>query len=108
MLVLPFQPPIYQIAGRLPVSGYYDYLPWDADYAKNPWFGLKRDLCVDLPKLNPPVIVYNAWIVWGRYDPEHYMPCVLRYLRENYVPAPGADTFYVRRDRLEAWNAALR
>ena len=106
MLALPFDPPLYFEAGRQPMRGYYLYLPWDADYARKPWFGVTHDLCVDMQKNPPPVVYYNGWVVWDRYDPRTYMPCVLGVIAKLYVPAPGAADFFVRRDRLKAWEGS--
>jgi hypothetical protein len=102
-LALPFDPDLYFEAGRLPMRGYYDYLPWNADYAKSPWFGQTNDLCVDLQRDPPPVLFYNGWVVWDRYDPRNYMPCVLGVIAKLYVPAPATPDFFVRRDRVGAW-----
>jgi hypothetical protein len=100
ILALPFWPDLYPLAGRPPMTGYVFYLPWDADYARHPWFGLSHDLCADLARTPPPVIYYNGWIVWNKYDPKHYMACLLPILATQYRPMPQADFFYVRTDRM--------
>ena len=106
ILALPFDPMLYFQAGRQPMRGYYLYLPWDADYARRPWFGVTHDLCVDLQKDPPPVVFYNGWVVWDQYDPRVYMKCVLDVIAKLYVPAPGAPDFFVRRDRLKVWQGS--
>ncbi len=103
-LALPFALDLYFLFDRLPMRGYVLYLPWDADYARSPWWGVQHDLCADLRRRPPPVIYDNNWIVWNRYDPRIYMACVAGVLHDLYMPAPGAADFYVRKDRVAAWG----
>jgi hypothetical protein len=56
ILVLVYNPDFLLSVGRLPMKKYHAYLPWEADYAKKPWFGRNRDLCVDLEASPPPVV----------------------------------------------------
>ena len=100
VLALPYWPDLYPLAGRLPMERYVYYLPWDADYAKHPALGVTHDICIDLPRDPPPVIYYNGWTVWGKYDPAKYMACLLPILAEKYRPMPGAPYFFVRTDRM--------
>jgi hypothetical protein len=86
------------------MPGYVLYLPWDADYAASPWFGVQHDLCADLRRRPPPVIYDNNWMVWSRYDPRVYMACLTAVLHELYVPAPDVANFYIRKDRVAAWG----
>lgn len=98
VLALPYDPGFFTAAGRLPIAKYHDYLPWEADYARHPWFGRDRDLCVDLPRERPKVIRYERWSVWGTYDPDRYMACVPALLRRDYVPDPTWPDLWIRRD----------
>jgi hypothetical protein len=100
ILAVPYNPDVYALAGRLPMRRYLYYLPWDADYARHPWLGIQRDLCTDLAREPPPVIYYNGWIVWGRWDPRDYMPCLLAILQMKYQKLPGEPFVYVRNDRV--------
>jgi hypothetical protein len=100
ILALPYWPDLYPLAGRLPMEHYGFYLPWDADYARHPVLGVTHDICADLPRDLPPVIYYNGWTVWGKYDPAKYMACLLPILADKYRPMPGAPYFYVRADRM--------
>lgn len=102
ILALVYDPGFYLAAGRLPMDKYYEYLPWDADYAKAPWFGRGHDLCADLQKLPPPLVYFDNWTVWGRYRPSDYMPCVLNILARDYVRQTDFPTLYVRKDRAPA------
>lgn len=91
---------------------YHEYLPWEADYARHPWFGYERDLCVDLPANLPPVIYFDDYRVWGRWSAADYMPCVLKILARDYQRDPVEKSVYIRRDRLDrdttkAGNPAL-
>ncbi len=98
VLALPYAPEFYWYADRLPMDGYYEYLPWDAAYAKHPWFGRARDICDSLKKSPPRLIYFDNWKVWGMYAPEDYMPCVLNILATKYVRLDAYPTLYVRRD----------
>ena len=105
ILILVYRPDLYWAADRLPISGIYEYLPFDALYAKYPWFGQKRDLCDRLARSPPPVILFDDWTVWGRYKPITYMNCLFQVIsRYTYVPEPGdslpnGTKLYVRSDR---------
>jgi hypothetical protein len=98
-LALVYQPDLYWAADRLPMPGFYEYLPWDAAYAPNPWFGRQHDLCAALQTDPPPLIAFDNWKVWDRYAPADYMPCVLRIMAERYRQLPDLPTLYVRMDR---------
>ncbi len=106
ILVLVYRPKMYWQADRMPMNGFYDYLPADAVYAKSPWFGRTRDLCVALAQSPPPVIVFDNWTVWDRYKPKDYMPCLFDILDKTYRPVPRFfhntpqyPKLYVRADR---------
>jgi hypothetical protein len=99
VLAVPFFPDLYLQAGRLPMKAYYIYLPWDADYGSHPMFGVTHDRCADLARGPPPVIRYDGWDVWGKYDPRSYMPCVVKFLADHYVLMPNETILYVRKDR---------
>ncbi|MFT9366252.1 MULTISPECIES: hypothetical protein [Gluconobacter] len=112
ILVIPYNPDVYIYAGRLSMKKYHEYLPWEADYARHPWFGYERDLCVDLPANLPPVIYFDDYRVWGRWSAADYMPCVLKILARDYQRDPVEKSVYIRRDRLDrdttkAGNPAL-
>lgn len=113
ILVIPYNPDVYIYAGRLSMKKYHEYLPWEADYARHPWFGYERDLCVDLPNDRPPVIYFDDYRVWGRWSAADYMSCVLKILARDYQRDPVEKSVYVRRDRLDrdaakALNPALK
>jgi hypothetical protein len=99
MLVVPFEPNRYLLAGRPPMNRYVYYLPWDADYTRHPWLGIQHDLCADVQRNPPPVIYDNGWTVWAEYDPAKYMACLTPILAKYYRPMPGEPHFYVRADR---------
>ena len=99
ILVLVYDPIVPLSAGRLPMLKYHEYLPWEADYAKAPWFGRDRDLCVDLERAPPPLVYFDDWKVWGVYAPETFVPCLLPILATMYQREARFPTLYVRRDR---------
>lgn len=105
ILVLPYSPDIFIDVNRLPMKKYHGYLPWEAEYAKHPWHGYDRDICIDLPKERPPVIYLNGDNVWG-YLVKDYMACVIDFMNKEYSHIPNAASFsngsyiYVRNDLL--------
>ncbi len=99
LLAIPYNPDVYLSAGVLPIRKFHAYLPWEADYARTPWFGRTRDLCDELQSQPPPVIVYDGWVVWNKYPPETYIPCLKQVLTRDYV-ADAVLHVYVRRDRV--------
>lgn len=99
LLVLVYNPDFFLPAGYLPIRKFHGYLPWEADYARAPWFNRTRDLCDVLSKDPPPVIVYDHWVVGGVWNPDDYIPCLKPLLNKLYTPDPIAN-LYIRRDRL--------
>ncbi len=104
LLVLVYNPDFFLPAGFLPVRKYHEFLPWEADYARHPWFGYTRDLCTDLSASPPPVIVYEPWKVWDIWTPESFMRCVPDMLKKSYV-ADTIPSLYIRRDRLTSGSS---
>jgi hypothetical protein len=105
-LALVYQPDLYWAADRLPIPGFFAYLPWDAAYARSPWFNRPHDLCVSLSETPPKLIVFDDWKVWDRYMPRDYMPCLLDILAEHYRLNPDVPTLYeYHGDGLQRANA---
>ncbi len=98
LLVLVYNPDFFLPAGVLPVAKYHGYLPWEADYARHPWFGREFDLCKDTLANPPPAIVYDGWKVWDAYDPNIYIACIPALLKKDYV-LDAVPYLYVRKDR---------
>ncbi len=74
------------------------YLPWDADYAKAPWFDRDRDLCIDMTKSPPKLVYFDDWIVWGRWHMADYAPCFIQILHDKYQRQKDFPDLYLRRD----------
>lgn len=102
VLALVYDPGFYLAVGRLPMAKYYEYLPWDADYAKTPWFGRDHDLCADLARSPPPLVYFDNWTVWNAFAPVDYMPCVLDILARTYKREADFPRLYIRNDRAVA------
>lgn len=98
ILALPFNPQVYIKADRLPASGHYYYLPWQAAYNQASLLGYKIDLCKDIVTNRPTVIWFDNWSVWGKYTIDQYEPCVFKLIKENYVQINGDNPFHVRSD----------
>jgi hypothetical protein len=99
LLVLVYDPTVALSAGRLPMRKYHEYLPWEADYAKSPWFGRDRELCSDIRRDPPPLIYFDDWKVWGAYAPENFVPCLFPILASMYQREAQFPVLYVRNDR---------
>lgn len=100
ILVIPYNPDIYIYANRLSIKKYHEYLPWEADYAKSPWYGYDRDICIDLPKEKPSAIYFDNYVVWGRYSAQSYMSCVIDFMNKEYTRMPNDSFVYIRNDLL--------
>ncbi len=107
ILVLEYRPNVYIEARRLPMRGFDHYFPWDADYARHPWFGHGRDICAALRNAPPPVIYDTDWLVWGLYAPKTYMSCVQSLRAKLYQQVESEPPIYVRKDLVAAWRAPL-
>lgn len=85
MLAMVFAPRWYLLAERLPSSGAYYYLPWQAAYNRSPVLGYRIDPCADLAAAPPKVIAWDRWRVWERYDVADYAPCLVEIMRQDYL-----------------------
>lgn len=96
ILALPYAPHVFLFSGRMPMDKYTVYLPWDADYAKAPWFGVARDLCKDMASTPPKLVYFDHWIVWNKWPMEAYAPCFTRLLQTDYTRQADFPNLYVR------------
>ncbi len=83
---------------RLPASGNIFYLPWQAAYYKHPILGYKIDICKDISEKKPSIIKFRRWMVWDMYDIANYEPCVVDFIKKNYVPLGPDPTLLIRAD----------
>lgn len=107
MMALVYSPTIFLNAGVLPVRGFHEYLPWEADYARHPIAGRSRDLCVTLAADPPPVIWYDAWVVEGRWPPPSFIPCLTRVLADHYAADASNGQLFIRTDRAEQAHTGI-
>lgn len=108
LLSLIYQPDVYVKSGRLPASGSYYYLPWQAVYNRSPLFGYKLDVCRDIAEKKPAVIWFYNWRVWDEYSLEDYEPCVVSLIRQNYSIISCDSHWYIRNDLFTTDMKALR
>jgi hypothetical protein len=101
LLALVYDPEAYLYSGFLPIRKFHEYLPWEADYARSPWFGKDRDLCKEVTVRPPPVILYDGWKVWDKYPAAEFMPCIPALLAKGYIADP-IPTLFIRRDRWQS------
>jgi hypothetical protein len=91
ILTTVFLPQWYLLTERLPSSGAYYYLPWQAAYNRSPVLGYKLDPCVDLATAPPKLIFWDRWQVWDRYDVADYAPCLVEIMQHDYLAVTGTN-----------------
>ncbi|WP_058553679.1 hypothetical protein [Thiohalocapsa sp. ML1] len=91
ILAVVFSPRWYLLIERLPSSGAYYYLPWQAAYNRAPVLGYRLDPCADLERAPPKLIVWDRWPVWDRYDVADYAPCLVELMQRDYVAVSGTQ-----------------
>ena len=84
--VLVFLPRWYLLAQRRPVSGHYYYLPGQGLYDSHPVLGRHIDLCGDLRKSRPSVILFEDQEFPNGWRFRDYAPCVADLLASAYRP----------------------
>lgn len=95
---LPFAPAFYLATNRPPASGRYYYFPWDADYERAPVPGYATDVCGDLRRRRPRIIVAMPRPAWGRWPIEEYAPCIAGLIAADYTRHPRETMLHVRTD----------
>ena len=100
LLCLVFNPLHYIKSDRLPASGHFYYLPWQASYNRKPIAGYKIDICEDMQSHAPAVIIFDNWKVWGYLPIERYESCVARIIADKYVAMKNNKELFVRKDIL--------
>ncbi len=85
------------MAKRLPASGQFFYLPWQADIEKEPVLGIRLDACADISKAMPKVLKLDQWRVFGLYSWDRYGQCIQQLADTHYVKIKDKP-FYVRKD----------
>jgi len=101
-----FLPRWYLLTKRLPSSGAYYYLPWQAAYNRSPVLGYKIDPCADLVSVLPKLIVWDRWKVWDRYDVADYAPCLVEIMQRDYLAISGTQ-FLLRKPVSDADRATV-
>jgi hypothetical protein len=106
ILATVFLPRWYLLTERLPSSGAYYYLPWQAAYNRAPVPGYVLDPCADLETAPPKLIVWDRWKVWNHYDVAEYAPCLVAIMQRDYVAVSGTQ-FLLRKPATDADRATL-
>ena len=97
VLQLPFSLNFYVYADRLPASGIFFWMPWMNDYAKDPIKGYPLDLCDQMNKNPPKAIYYTDTDIWGN-QPEVFMGCFKKLLKERYFRSNKVTNVWFRDD----------
>jgi virulence-associated protein VagC len=104
MLAMPFWPGAYINAERLPASGQYYYLPFQAEYDRAPILGAAIDFCGDITRNRPRIILLMGAKPGSAGDLLTYKPCFAALLARDYDGQPEFGLFenqpilYRRRD----------
>lgn len=107
LLGLIYNPVLYIVTDRLPASGHYYYLPWQAAYGRSPQPGYHIDLCADIQSRRPPVIWFDDWKVWDKYPISEYEPCVPELLSRLYARLEPAWPVFLLKSQLAMNPEAL-
>jgi hypothetical protein len=94
---LVFNPHWYLLTGRRPASGHFYYFPWQAAYSRAPIMGKNIDICADLERVRPEVIIWDHWKVWGEYELKDYEPCLYELMITQYESVEGMPRALLRR-----------
>jgi hypothetical protein len=97
ILSLVLNPIEYIKADRLPASGHYYYLPWQAAYSEAPFLGFQMDICDDLNTTRPKVIWFNDWQVWDSFSLGSYEPCITDFIDQYYTES-SYPYYFIRND----------
>jgi hypothetical protein len=97
IIAYPFENVQYLLADRLPASGAFFFLPWQAKYNEAPVFGIKVDPCQEFRENRPKLVFIKDAVVWGRYPWQSYSSCIQECLDESYALGPGKG-IYIRKD----------
>ena len=103
IIAWPFQNYEYLLSDRLPASGNFFYLPWQAKYYQEPKLGIKIDSCTEIEKKLPKVMLISEYafngIDWKQYAPG----CLPEILKKNYRSIPNT-AIYLRSDIFKLWQ----
>jgi hypothetical protein len=97
LLALPFAPIVYIQSGILPALGSYYYLPWQAEYNKNPISNYRTDICSDTFSPRPTFIWYSNTPVWGQYPIEEYEPCIQKIVDNHYIKMGASNIYFPKK-----------
>lgn len=106
VLALPYFPEFYWMTDRMPPKKFYEYLPWDAVWAKKHARGFSRDLCASLDVDRPKLIYYHSGSE-KLFSNTDYYNCIKNKLATYYVPVVGSGPLYLRRDNRDAATPVL-
>lgn len=90
----------YIAADRLPASGNFFYLPWQAKYNENPKYGVKIDSCKEISEYRPKIMLISKWKVWDQYSWDSYAGCIQEIIDREYTQYPDRP-YYLRNDVAE-------
>ncbi|MBC7458990.1 MAG: hypothetical protein H7235_11965 [Bdellovibrionaceae bacterium] len=96
----------YIVADRLPASGYFFYLPWQAKYNEKPVLNIKIDPCVDILLNKPKIMLIDKWKVWDSFSWESYSGCMDNIISEKYTQL-GEKPYYLRKDIYENFSSEI-
>ena len=97
ILAYSFQNYQYILSDRLPGSGNFFYLPWQAKYAENPVLGIRLNVCDDIKNNRPKMLLIDKMNVNGAWPWETYAQCIQDVIDQDYKQVQGTH-YYIRSD----------
>lgn len=97
ILAYSFQNHQYILADRLPGSANFFFLPWQAKYSQQPVLGVKLDVCGDIKKSRPKMLLIDKMNVDGQWAWNSYAQCVQEIMDQDYQQIKGTH-YYIRND----------
>ncbi len=97
----------YILSNRQPVSGFFFYLPWQADYNANPKFGFFTNVCEEITTYRPKIMLINQESVSPANPWQKYGKCVQDFADSDYVKLEDRP-IYIRSDLADSIADAQR
>lgn len=97
IIAYTFQNHQYILADRLPAIGNFFYFPWQAKYYSHPILGVETNICQDIDRARPKLMLIDKMFVNGEWRWESYARCIDQILDQHYTQLQGKH-YYVRND----------
>jgi len=83
------------------MTRYFYDSPWEAEYAKSPWFNENHDICADIIHNPPALIKVTLWMLDRTImGVSFHLPCLQHFITAHYQRLPDFADIYLRNDLL--------